>query len=1186
MKSTVSANETGIEERIQEEEEEMKRLGEKGETTYMEASVSPSAGTGLPGLGLSMTPFSIPESSVSMKSTVSANETGIEGRIQEEEEEQEYKKLGEKGETTYMEASVSPSAGTGLPGLGLSMTPFSIPESSVSMKSTVSANETGIETGIEERIQEEEEEMKRLGEKGETTYMEASVSPSAGTGLPGLGLSMTPFSIPESSVSMKSTVSANETGIEGRIQEEEEEEEYKKLGEKGETTYMEASVSPSAGTGLPGLGLSMTPFSIPESSVSMKSTVSANETGIEERIQEEEEEMKRLGEKGETTYMEASVSPSAGTGLPGLGLSMTPFSIPESSVSMKSTVSANETGIEGRIQEEEEEQEYKKLGEKGETTYMEASVSPSAGTGLPGLGLSMTPFSIPESSVSMKSTVSANETGIEGRIQEEEEEQEYKKLGEKGETTYMEASVSPSAGTGLPGLGLSMTPFSIPESSVSMKSTVSANETGIEGRIQEEEEEQEYKKLGEKGETTYMEASVSPSAGTGLPGLGLSMTPFSIPESSVSMKSTVSANETGIEERIQEEEEEMKRLGEKGETTYMEASVSPSAGTGLPGLGLSMTPFSIPESSVSMKSTVSANETGIEGRIQEEEEEQEYKKLGEKGETTYMEASVSPSTGTGLPGLGLSMTPFSMPESSVSMKSTVSANETGTEGRIQEEEEEMKRLGEKGETTYMEASVSPSAGTGLPGLGLSMTPFSIPESSVSMKSTVSANETGIEGRIQEEEEEQEYKNWRKGETTYMEASVSPSAGTGLPGLGLSMTPFSIPESSVSMKSTVSANETGLKEDSRRGRRDNKKGEKGETTYMEASVSPSAGTGLPGLGLSMTPFSIPESSVSMKSTVSANETGIEERIQEEEEEMKRLGEKGETTYMEASVSPSAGTGLPGLGLSMTPFSIPESSVSMKSTVSANETGIEGRIQEEEEEEEYKKLGEKGETTYMEASVSPSAGTGLPGLGLSMTPFSIPESSVSMKSTVSANETGIEGRIQEEEEEEEYKKLGEKGETTYMEASVSPSAGTGLPGLGLSMTPFSIPESSVSMKSTVSANETGIEGRIQEEEEEECKKLGEKGETTYMEASVSPSAGTGLPGLGLSMTPFSIPESSVSMKSTVSANETGIEGRFKKKKNRNTKTGRKRRNDIYGSFSITISWHWAAWSWSIDDTLLYT
>ncbi|KAK6113161.1 hypothetical protein QQG55_50530 [Brugia pahangi] len=163
----------------------------------------------------------------------------------------------------------------------------------------------------------------------------------------------------------------------------------------------------------------------------MKSTVSANETGIEERIQEEEEEMKRLGEKGETTYMEASVSPSAGTGLPGLGLSMTPFSIPESSVSMKSTVSANETGIEGRIQEEEEEQEYKKLGEKGETTYMEASVSPSAGTGLPGLGLSMTPFSIPESSVSMKSTVSANETGVEGRIQEEEEEEEYKKWAKK-----------------------------------------------------------------------------------------------------------------------------------------------------------------------------------------------------------------------------------------------------------------------------------------------------------------------------------------------------------------------------------------------------------------------------------------------------------------------------------------------------------------------------------------------------------------------------------------------------------------------------------------------------------------------------------------------------------------------------------------------------------------------------------
>ncbi|KAK6113179.1 hypothetical protein QQG55_50605 [Brugia pahangi] len=126
----------------------------------------------------------------------------------------------------------------------------------------------------------------------------------------------------------------------------------------------------------------------------------------------------------------------------------------------------------------------------------------------------------------------------------------------------------------------------------------------------------------------------------------------------------------------------------------------------------------------------------------------------------------------------------------------------------------------------------------------------------------------------------------------------------------------------------------------------------------------------------------------------------------------------------------------------------------------------------------------------------------------------------------------------------------------------------------------------MKSTVSANETGIEGRIQEEKRE-YKKLWRKGETTYMEASVSPSAGTGLPGLGLSMTPFSIPESSVSMKSTVSANETGIEGRIQEEEERrNTKIGRKRRNDIYGSFSITISWHWAAWSWSIDDTLLYT
>ncbi|KAK6113175.1 hypothetical protein QQG55_50590 [Brugia pahangi] len=91
---------------------------------------------------------------------------------------------------------------------------------------------------------------------------------------------------------------------------------------------------------------------------------------------------------------------------------------------------------------------------------------------------------------------------------------------------------------------------------------------------------------------------------------------------------------------------------------------------------------------------------------------------------------------------------------------------------------------------------------------------------------------------------------------------------------------------------------------------------------------------------------------------------------------------------------------------------------------------------------------------------------------------------------------------------------------------------------------------------------------------------------MEASVSPSAGTGLPGLGLSMTPFSIPESSVSMKSTVSANETGIEGRIQEEEEeRIQKLGEKGEN-IYGSFSITISWHWAAWSWSIDDTLLYT
>ncbi|KAK6113162.1 hypothetical protein QQG55_50535 [Brugia pahangi] len=104
------------------------------------------------------------------------------------------------------------------------------------------------------------------------------------------------------------------------------------------------------------------------------------------------------------------------------------------------------------------------------------------------------------------------------------------------------------------------------------------------------------------------------------------------------------------------------------------------------------------------------------------------------------------------------------------------------------------------------------------------------------------------------------------------------------------------------------------------------------------------------------------------------------------------------------------------------------------------------------------------------------------------------------------------------------------------------------------------------------------------EEGIQKLGEK-ETTYMEASVSPSAGTGLPGLGLSMTPFSIPESSVSMKSTVSANETGV-GRKDSREKKEYKKLEKEKLDIYGSFSITISWHWAAWSWSIDDTLLYT
>ncbi|KAK6113169.1 hypothetical protein QQG55_50565 [Brugia pahangi] len=66
---------------------------------------------------------------------------------------------------------------------------------------------------------------------------------------------------------------------------------------------------------------------------------------------------------------------------------------------------------------------------------------------------------------------------------------------------------------------------------------------------------------------------------------------------------------------------------------------------------------------------------------------------------------------------------------------------------------------------------------------------------------------------------------------------------------------------------------------------------------------------------------------------------------------------------------------------------------------------------------------------------------------------------------------------------------------------------------------------------------------------------------MEASVSPSAGTGLPGLGLSMTPFSIPESSVSMKSTVSANETGIEGRIQEEEERNTKIGKKEKRHIW-------------------------
>uniref|UniRef100_A0AAF5PM32 aECM cysteine-cradle domain-containing protein n=2 Tax=Wuchereria bancrofti TaxID=6293 RepID=A0AAF5PM32_WUCBA len=787
--------------------------------------------------------------------------------------------------------------------------------------------------------------------------MEASGSSSAGTGPLGLGLSITPFSKPESSVSMKSTVSANETGIEEKIQEEEEELEYKKMGEIGETTYMEGSVLSSAGTGP--LGLSITPFSKPESSVSMKSTVSANETGIEEKIQEEEEELdhKKLGETGETTYMEASGSSLAGTGP--LGLSITPFSKPESSVSMKSTVSASETGIEEKIQEEEE-LDHKKLGETGETTYMEASGSSLAGTGL--LGLSITPFSKPESSVSMKSTVSANETGIEEKIQEEEEELEYKKLGEIGETTYMEGSVLSSAGTGP--LGLSITPFSKPESSVSMKSTVSANETGIEEKIQEEEEELEYKKLGETGESTYMEASGSSSAGTGPLGLGLSITPFSKPESSVSMKST-----------IQEEEEELeyKKLGEIGETTYMEGSVLSSAGTGP--LGLSITPFSKPGSSVSVKSTVSANETGIEEKIQEEEEELDHKKLGE---TTYMEEAAGTLSAPAVQlGVALSMTPFLKPESSSSPFVLMKEPEVPHEKHFEEEEEEegleYKKMLERGETTVMKEEIQklPPARTRYVGLGILVTPRSILETSSSpvlMKKPEVPHE-----KHYEEEEGLEYKKLlERGETTVVKEEIQklPPARTRYVGLGISVTPRSILETSSSpvlMKKPEVPREKHYEEEE--GLEYKKLLERGETTVVKEEIQklPPARTRYVGLGISVTPRSILETS-SSPVLMKKPEVPREKHYEEEEEEgleYKKLLERGETTVVKEEIQklPPARTRYVGLGISITPRSILETSSSpvlMKKPEVPHEN-------EEEEGLEYKKLLERGETTVMKEEI---------------------------------------------------------------------------------------------------------------------------------------------------------------------------------------------------------------------------
>ncbi|VDO20770.1 unnamed protein product, partial [Brugia timori] len=67
-----------------------------------------------------------PSTYILMSTTQAINENDFEEKILEELEKIiQHQELGEKRKATYMEASVSPSAGTGLLGLGLSMTPFS-----------------------------------------------------------------------------------------------------------------------------------------------------------------------------------------------------------------------------------------------------------------------------------------------------------------------------------------------------------------------------------------------------------------------------------------------------------------------------------------------------------------------------------------------------------------------------------------------------------------------------------------------------------------------------------------------------------------------------------------------------------------------------------------------------------------------------------------------------------------------------------------------------------------------------------------------------------------------------------------------------------------------------------------------------------------------------------------------------